>query len=567
MARISLSCGSRGYAWLLAIAALLALVGCARQDTLPLVKNTAATLSFVTQSPIATLTAMGNSTPNVTPRQYGSAPSTPPRPSSTPVALGPSIVAPLDSADPASIPRPESPTPFPPPGDTNGALIREKTGFRAETRTGEWSAIRWSWGQPAQLEAQWVPDANATQSFFSYFVDPASGTLRLADGGGFQIRMSEDASQPLRVLLFDARTGREQTVFSLDTSVAQWTPEADRRWDFEGVQGTIAAHWIGEYTFILSITPVDRTYEYDPLLIGWGKILLINTAMQQVSVLAEQGQLVAVFPDGSLLLRRGWVDGAMQLIIPPYTGKPFTIASGGPWTSDWTLSPDGRQIAWIEWTPPTEGDWSRRLPHRCCSGEPQPKGSALVIWDQATHQLKRFLVDGIVWSSPADLHWRSGGRAIRFSTHREGVGIDQIAQFELGLDGRQTELISGEYGYTIRLVAEGPDGACYAYLTGHPEQNTVEIFRRSLDGVVAVVRAIRAMPDQRTFRGNPFLAWSITEQGHIIERYDDGTVVVLDIVTGKELARLVVSPSAEVSPDGRWIAYIDGSMIRLCALP
>jgi Tol biopolymer transport system component len=458
-------------------------------------------------------------------------------------------------------------TPFPPPGDTTAQLLREQDGWRLEPQAGRFSAVHWSAERPAQLEAQWVPAASAQQSFFSYLVDPDQGTLGLANGGGFQIVASEEISQPLSVWLFDIRTGEWQTVFSLDPAIPQWTAIADRGWDLVGTQGRIATHWVSEQAFILSLIPTDLIYGYDSIFAGWGKLLLVDTATRQARVLAESGQLAAVFPDSSVLIRDGWVDGAVQLLAPPYDKPPTTLAPSGPWTSDWVLSPDDERVAWLEWTPPDTGDWSQRLPHHCCSGDPPPTIAAIVIWEEGRHQLVRLPIEGFVWWKPVDLRWRSDSRALHFSAHQEGATTDGITQIELGIDGQQSQLISGEYGYRIRLVAEGPDGSRYAYLSGHVGQNSVKLFRQAPDELVTVIRNIEAMPEYRTFRGNPFLAWTVTDRGRIIERYDDGTVIVLDVVTSKELAHLTLPPEAEVSPDGRWIASIDGPMVRIRALP
>jgi hypothetical protein len=321
-----------------------------------------------------------------------------------------------------------------------------------------------------------------------------------------------------------------------------------------------------EHAFILSLTPTDLIYGYDSIFVGWGKLLLVDTTTRQARVLAESGQLAAVFPDSSLLIRDGWVDGAVQFLAPPYDKPPTTLAPSGPWTSDWVLSPDGKRVAWLEWTPPASGDWSQRLPHRCCSGDPPPQISAVVIWDHSMQQLMRFRTENIQWWPPVDLRWRSDSRAVRFVISYDEASGYRIAQFELGLDGQQTSLISGA-GLAIQQVAIGPDGSRYGYIAGREAQNSAELFRLSPDGTFTVMRSIYAMPEYRTFRGNPFLAWTATDQRRIIERYDDGTVIVLDVVTGKELARFALLPEAEVSPDGRWIAYIDGPMVRIRALP
>jgi hypothetical protein len=539
----------------LALLVLLALSGCGGQGSVPPADDTVASSTIVSPSSVATFTPPASA--NTTTASPG--PLLAETPSAQAVVSAPTVAPPA---------QPAPSTPFPPPNHTTVRLAREQDGWRLESATGRFSTVRWSGDRLAQLEAQWIPTASAQQSFFSYLVDPDQGTLSIANGGGFAVVASENISQPLSVRLFDVRTGEWQTVFSLDPVVPQWAATADRGRDFMGTQGRIAVQWIGEHAFILSITPVDPPYEYDYILASWGKLLLVDTAIDQARVLAERGQVAAVFPDGSLLIRQGWVDGAIELLAPPYYGKPpTTLAPRGRWTSDWIVSPDRKRIAWLEWTPPATGDWSQYLPHRCCSGEPTPQIAALVSWDQTMQQLKRFAVEGIRWWPPADLRWRSDSHAIYFSTHTDQPQVDGIKQIELGMDGQQNLLISGEYGYTIQLVALGPDGSRYAYLSGHPGQNSVELFRRSPDGQIAVLRRIEAMPDQRTFRGNPFLAWSVTDRGQIIERYDDGTVVVLDLVTGKELAQFVEPPEAEVSPDGRWIAYIDGPKVHVRALP
>lgn len=144
-----------------------------------------------------------------------------------------------------------------------------------------------------------------------------------------------------------------------------------------GDMGYVAPHHATPDTAGLTLAPPDGRNAP-----RWGKVLLANVAQRQVHLLAEPGQLAAVLPDGSLLLRRGWVNGELQHLAPAYD-KAVAVAPGGPWTWGWAVSPEGRRVAWLEMTPPP-GDWSERLPAGCCSGDSPPVVSAVAVWDRTT---------------------------------------------------------------------------------------------------------------------------------------------------------------------------------------
>jgi hypothetical protein len=528
--------------WLFVI---LALVGCGAPD-----------LQAVPGATVAPPTPLNPTAPMSSPARTATAPRT----AATPIATkqvddardeGREARAPRSPTPIPPTPVPPTVTPIPvaiqpPPGDAV-TLSAEQDGYRLEAHVGAVGAIRWDAHTPAQLHVEWLHEPDAGQSFWGYQVEPDSGEFSPEMGGGFHIQASTEPDRPLNVYLLDAGAGQWHTIFSLDPAVPQWADPADRRWDFDGVGGTVTTHWVGAHQVVLALTPLSL--HYDDVLVGWGKLLLVDVRAHQVRVLAEQGQLVAAFPNGSLLLRRGWIDGPVQLIAPPYDEPPATLANSGPWSTNWLLSPDLRRVAWLEWTPPVRGDWSRQLPGRCCSGDPPPSTSAIVFWDRATGRLQRFPVSGIAWHINLDLRWNLEGSGVRF-VGVPSAGPDTIAEFEIDLHGRQTLLISAAGEYWIRLVAEGSDRSRYVALASGVAGE--KLIRRYADGREEVVRV--KDPASRQFRGSSILAWDVDARGRLVERFDDGTIVVQDLSTGTT-ARAVFPPEAELSPDGRWVAY------------
>src|SRR5439155_16884104 len=212
--------------------------------------------------------------------------------------------------------------------------------------------------------------------------------------------------------------------------------------------------WIGENTFALTLPPEDeRAYLYH-----WGKVLLADAATKQVSVLAEEGQLVAALPDGTLLLRRGWIDGELQALAPPYDAPPRTISPRGTWATGWAVSPDGQKVAWLELEIPP-GDWSRRLPPNCCTPDPAPIPKAVAVWDKArsnggkapAQAVQRFPISGFKWSQPGyawmqedQLRWRKDSSALLYAAPAQD-NPQHTAVLQLSLSGTSTLLAEHDW--------------------------------------------------------------------------------------------------------------------------
>src|SRR5206468_2548692 len=141
----------------------------------------------------------------------------------------------------------------------------------------------------------------------AYVVPRADGKLAVL--AGYILKPGD----PFQVRLLDVSSGQAQTVMSSDPAAPQWTGAAQHSAALSKLS-YVHATWIGENTFALTLPPEDeRAYLYH-----WGKVLVADAATKRVSVLAEEGQLVAALPDGTLLLRRGWIDGELQAVAPPY---------------------------------------------------------------------------------------------------------------------------------------------------------------------------------------------------------------------------------------------------------
>src|SRR5437016_2296686 len=95
-----------------------------------------------------------------------------------------------------------------------------------------------------------------------------------------------------------------------------------------------------------------------------------------------------------LVYQTGDISGPLLMLPVSYTGTPITLTPGGPWIRDWTATPDGRRVAWVEATAPP-GDWSEHLPSPCIPCErvgqrdPEPEVQAIAIWDSAIGQVYR----------------------------------------------------------------------------------------------------------------------------------------------------------------------------------
>jgi hypothetical protein len=408
-------------------------------------------------------------------------------------------------------------------------LVREQGGFRIEAAAGQLSPVEWLDG--SRLLIFWsITDPlppNAT-----YLADLTTGKLRrIAINSGHPWLATQPEGQFAVVYwneqaaVIDLQSGAMQTVFARDPAVPQWATSADHRWDFGDLPSSFSATWIGRTTVVLTLAP----YAPERNLRDWGKVMLVDIAAQHVRVLAEQGHLAAVFPDGSLLTRHGWIDGKLQLFTPNTTQPPLSVAPKGFWTSSWVISPDGQNVAWLEWDSPA-GDWTERIPHDCCSGEPHPTIRGIAIWDRQAKHLRRFPADGIRWLGQF-LIWRQSSEALLFSrVTNDPVSIDMV---QMTLDGAQTSLASHPSYDVLGGTYERVDGSLY-YAIGQLGANTGQVIRRYPNGRLEVIC-------------DGFC--NIDDRG-IIHNWEDGQVVLQDVTTGAtyrgEAAARIQGPSLEI---------------------
>jgi hypothetical protein len=388
----------------------------------------------------------------------------------------------------------------------------------------------------------------------TYLLDVRAGALR---------RLAANAGQPwafvrpsgqlaiirwdANVELIDLRSGERETVFARDPAAAQWATEARRLGDSGNLHGSFDAIWVGEDTFVLAESLFDSGLD----LRAWGKVMRVDISAKHVHVLAEHGYLAAVFPDGILLVRQGWMDGALQLFTPNTNLAPSQVTPGGHWTDSWTVSPDGRKVAWLEWNPP-RGDWSDRLPHDCCSGDPHPTIRDIVVWDRRDGRLQSFSATGVEWRHGI-LRWRRNSDALLFSSSDSDANHSALLQ--VTLTGEQTTLVQHPWYGWIEVYFEEANGTLYYGISGRDSQNDGQLIRRYSNG------KLEELVDMDFGDSHPVI-WSADQQGHI-RFLEKDRIVVKNMVTGQ-----IIEPSEERdpsrSPDGQWsIKGIPGPTIRI----
>ncbi len=432
-------------------------------------------------------------------------------------------------------------------------LIPDEAGYQLEASSGLVRVTAWL--NAALLLANWS-DASTDTVTASYLIDLTTGLVTplktVVSGvavpqreGHAAIVLQGNFSSPeeVQAALLDVPTASIQPIFALDPGVSQWAGPADRSWQFGAVPGVLSAVWIGPDTVVLTATPQD---EHN--ISNWGKVVLVNIKSHTVQTLTDHGQLAAAMPNGNLLLQDGWVDAGLQLLQPPYDRPPTLVTPAGPWAWGWAVSPDSQKVAWWELQPPA-GDWSHRLPHMCCSGDPQPRVEALAIWDQATKQVRRFSVPTVSWARDMRLYWRADSRAL-FFTGAPPDNPSQIALFQSMFDGQQVLLARYDWSGNIKLEAEGSDGTLYYQVSGRQGQNDSQLIRRAADGTQTILR--EGVPsDYYVDRGR-----LISEQG--------SSLIVQDLVSGESWRLAVPLQGALLSLDGRWAADTGGApIIRL----
>jgi hypothetical protein len=475
-------------------------------------------------------------------------------------------------------------TPTRVPNSAPISLAREGDGFRLDVYEGHVSLAPTPWIDSSHLLVGWAappapgqPDFNFVYS--NYIIDTAEGKLMaLPDylpkerDEQVEVLPSPDGDQALiiwearylRVALYDFKSGSVQDVVNIVPGTPQWAgpeiglPESKPgEWAFERVVPT----WAGNDLFLLNMIPVRRENDPSPLI--WGKVLLVDTTQQKVSVLVEHGSLVGNFPDGAVLLRAASVNSEIQL-FQPGDRSLTSVAPSGPWASGWSFSPDGKKVAWMELAPPP-GNQSTATPADCCT-DPATALKDIVVWDRASGGISRLHASGFAWpdrggwSQEPQIGWSTDSSALFYVTRPTQ---DSSGLYRLPLNGQATPLVETNTPGTIRLVAQGEDGAIYYMILATPTQEgatcngCAQLMRRYPDGRLEIVHEYNALVD-----------WAVDEQGRY-ERLKDGGVAFTDLQTGQ--SHQVNFPGVQISigdvggyrlfglvpisPDGRWAAY------------
>ena len=441
--------------------------------------------------------------------------------------------------DPEPAPPPAAP-PVPPPlpNPPQPELVAEPDGFRLLVPAGTLGAV--AWVGPSALLVRWFPPGGGAET--AYLVDLAAQRVQrlvtaamqyeFVSPGGRRLALTWGNWRPhqsVGVGVAGVQDGEMQTVLAADPDVPQWAGAAERAWQFGEAPATVTAAWLDDDRLLLTLTPQDgRNVQ------NWGKVLLADVATHQVRTLAERGQVAAVLKGGALLLRRGWVDGELQLLAPPYD-RPVSVAAGGPWTAGWAVSPDGGRVAWLEAEAPP-GDWSQRLPHACCSGDPAPKVRAMALWDRETNRVQRFpLAVPTPWYP--SLRWTEDGQAVLFMA-APADDPEHTALFRLAAgDGQVRILTRSEWSGPITVQARGADGSLY--------------YTVNMGGGANGERLVRLYPDgrQEVLQEGIPSDWGVDRLGRWITYTEDATVAV-DLATGRDIR--VEAPRVLLSPDGRW---------------
>jgi hypothetical protein len=444
--------------------------------------------------------------------------------------------------------RPESIRPTPTSNSQPLTLLREADGFRIAAAYG---GIGSKWIDSSHMIINWAPDINKRPNT-TFLADlatlqlhelPISGTTSVIPSkDGKQAILTPDFGQPLGAALLDVSSGQVQTVFSLDATVPQWTDVADRSWTNQNRPANVDATWIDDDAFILKIGSGAKLEYQSP-----GKLLLVHLKSQEVQVLTQEGELAAVLPDGSLLLRTGWVDGPLEVLAPPYDAPPTAVTPGGPWTEVWSVSPNGQWVAWFEMEPLTHLGY-RYLPQLPGGGIPPVK--SLVFWEVSSGEVKRFPVDSAEWPY-IGLFWRRDNSGVAFSANNwEHVSLRQITP-----NGQLTVLATYEKQGVIWTYAETDDGSLYYFAAGRPwvtsnfesfnDQLTAGLVRRFPDGQLKVIspRGLRIS--------------YLEASNQILVTDTSSTITVVDLGTDTVRERQYGTPPVSVqhSPDGQWVAY------------
>lgn len=432
---------------------------------------------------------------------------------------------------------PLAPSPEPEPVPASGGTVSleeqmspqmrpDQGGFRIEAQSGR--PGRSTWVGPDQALVHWWNETGPEGPTPLSLVDLKAETVRTIltatrveavpqPEGRYVAVLSEQAAGMGSVHLLDLTTGELEAVYGDDSlSIDQ-----------------LRAVWVGADAFVVSVRPAQG---YEPMWRPWGKLLLVNVSTRKMTVLAEQGELGAVLKDGSLLVRHGWMDGELRLHQPPFTGDSIVVSKGGPWSWTFSVSPDGKEVAWLE-LEALQGEFTRRIPYGCCSGDPRPRATAITIWSGPGAELKRHPLTEATWRSL--LTWRRDGSAILFGGAKER----QSTLYELNRQGQVTPLSRHDwFSYQLRVLGESENGSLFYALDGHMGQNVVTVVKLHPDGRLETLR--EEVPS----------TWHIDTKGRLVTE-TEGVYTVEDVASGRT-ERLPAAPEM-VAPGGRWVIKSD----------
>jgi hypothetical protein len=211
--------------------------------------------------------------------------------------------------------------------DERVALLRNRDSVSLRADRGSLSP-QVVWFDDSRLLITWL-DATASE-YVLYLVDIEQHILRqLARGStDYEIHTNTDRTaamilwgngvpaSTLHASLLTLTTESLQPVFVSTPSEPQWTSERDHRWAFATSMSLLSGTWVDQHRFVLAVGPADYSLLPTSAPTGWGKLLLVDTLAQHVQVLSEQSQLLAMFPDGALMIRQGWIDQPLQILAP-----------------------------------------------------------------------------------------------------------------------------------------------------------------------------------------------------------------------------------------------------------
>jgi|GEM_PF-4859735 len=483
-------------------------------------------------------------------------------------------------------PLPATSTPLPTPADGRPvSLIKEGDNYLVYPHRG---IVRFgvggveTWLGPARLRVLWSSGKEPYEGA-AYVVDLQSGTLEkynptpewygrgpygsVLHPNGKRVLLLKGATEDVWGLtLYDVTSKQEHTVFDRDPSVPQWAGADVHGKKSAGTPGTPI--WLSDDLFLLAVGPGQNSQVQDPEL---ATILLVNAASHEVRVLAKRVEEYTTDFGAPVIYQIGGISGALMMLPPPYASAPITLAPGGPWIRDWTATPDGSRVAWVEATAPP-GDWSERLPSPCIpcnsygSTDPEPQVEAIAIWDAVTRQVYRHKPSGLVWSlgsafrsQQGAFHWLTGGSALLYATHASAPTRSTL--YSLSPGEQPVLLAEHPWDGTVNVLGHGAEGSIYYYVTGKNYFASGDIVRRHPDGKLEVLHEYLS-PNM----------WHL-QQGKWLEVLGKGEVYVHDFATGQTRhARFRAdSPSpgeldwsgtaglVPLSPDGTWAAYAGAS--------